>query len=357
MNRGILVIQIIFRKLLLNVLYLKWVRNKFIFFIVFLGLTISGTKVFSQSSSLANTKIAFESSRDGNSEIYTMDFDGKNQNRLTNNPAYDGSATWSPDGKKIAFVSDRDGNSEIYVMDANGANQVRITNNPAEESSPAWSPDGSMIAFNTNRYGGQTDEILRRNISGGETWGTNDTRLTFVQSHHSGKANNFIAWSPDGRQIAFESDRDRDDPEIYLINAVDGTNMQRLTFTRALDEVPAWSPDSKRIIFSSDMHANPQSGEYDIYIMNRDGSNQKRLTNFDKQDTNPSMSPDGSMIVFESWQNGYPEIYRMSNDGNNIIRLTMTDRLNEGFDKGKMSVGSSNPEWSPFLKKLRERDK
>ncbi len=329
---------------------LKIGRNTFVFLMMFLGLTIRVTETFSQSSDLANTKIAFETSRDGNSEIYIMDFDGKNQTRLTNNPAYDGSATWSPDGKKIAFVSDRDGNTEIYIMDANGANQIRITKNPAEESSPAWSPDGSMIAFNTSRYGGQSDEILRRNISGGETWGTNDTRLTFVQLHHSGAANNFIAWSPDGRQIAFESDRDRDDPEIYLINAVDGTNMQRLTFTRALDEVPAWSPDSKQIIFSSDMHGDPQSGEYDIYIMNRDGSNQKRLTHFDRQDTNPSMSPDGSMIVFESWQNGNPEIYRMNTDGNDMIRLTVNDGLKEGLNKDEAPKGSSNPKWSPFLK-------
>ena len=138
---------------------------------------------------------------------------------------------------------------------------------------PSWSPDGSMIAFNTGRFGGGSAEILRRNISGGETWGLNPTRLTFAQPHHSASANNFISWSPDGKQIAFESDRDRDDPEIYLINAVDGTNAQRLTYTRALDEVPSWSPDSKEILFSSDMHGEPQSGEYDIYIMNRDGSN------------------------------------------------------------------------------------
>ena len=278
-----------------------------------------------------------------------MDFDGKNQTRLTNNTAYDGSATWSPDGNQIAFVSDRDGNAEIYIMNADGSNQTRLTNNPADESSPAWSPDGSMIAFNTNRYGDRSDEILRRNISGGETWGLNETRLTFAQPHHSATANNFIAWSPDGTQIAFESDRDRDDPEIYLINAVDGSNMQRLTYTRALDEVPSWSPDSKQIIFSSDMHGEPQSGEYDIYIMNRDGSDQKRLTTFDGQDTNPSMSPDGSMIVFESWQNDNPEIYVMKLDGTDVIRLTTYSgpkpKSRDGFPGG-----SSNPAWSPYIK-------
>lgn len=295
------------------------------------------------------SKIVFESSRDGNNEIFVMNTDGSDQTRLTNNDGYDGFARWSPNGKQIAFVSDRDGNAEIYIMNADGSQQTRLTNNPADETSPTWSPDGSMIAFNTSRFG-DGEEILRRNISGGETWGLNETRLTFVKPHHSAGANNFISWSPDGLQIAFESDRDRDDPEIYLINAVDGSNMQRLTYTRALDEVPSWSPDSKQIIFSSDMHGEPQSGEYDIYIMNRDGSDQKRLTHFIGQDTNPSMSPDGSKIVFESWQNGHPEIYTMDVDGTDVKRLTtMKIQPNKGKEDVQPS-GNSNPSWSSTIK-------
>ena len=85
------------------------------------------------------TKIAFDSSRDGNTEIYVMDADGSNQINLTNNSAFDGCFDWSPDGSKIVFTSDRGGNfvsritsdnitmSEIYVMDANGSNQTRLT--------------------------------------------------------------------------------------------------------------------------------------------------------------------------------------------------------------------------------------
>jgi len=88
----------------------------------------------------AGSRIAFESVRDGNGEIYVMDADGSNQTRLTNNPADDGSPAWSPDGSRIAFYSDRDGNYEIYVMDADGSNQTRITNNPAGDAFLDWSP-------------------------------------------------------------------------------------------------------------------------------------------------------------------------------------------------------------------------
>ena len=67
-----------------------------------------------------------------------MDADGKNQRRLTNNPADDDWPSWSPDGQWIACVSDRDGNKEIYVMDVDGKNPRNLTNNPARDWHPDW---------------------------------------------------------------------------------------------------------------------------------------------------------------------------------------------------------------------------
>ncbi len=87
----------------------------------------------------AQARITFSSERDGNLEIYVMDADGRNQQRLTRNASPDTDPSWSPDGKRIAFVSEREGNSEIYVMNADGARQVqRRTRNGRADTEPAW---------------------------------------------------------------------------------------------------------------------------------------------------------------------------------------------------------------------------
>jgi hypothetical protein len=79
-----------------------------------------------------------------------MNADGSNQTRLTNNPAYDISPVWSPDGSRIAFFN-VENNGEIYVMNADGSNQTRLTNDPLYDHSPIFSPDGTRIAFLSNR--------------------------------------------------------------------------------------------------------------------------------------------------------------------------------------------------------------
>jgi len=94
------------------------------------------------------SKIAFESRRDGNYEIYVMNADGSNPTRLTENTAItDGYPVWSPDGTKIAFISNRDGQRDIYIMNADGSKVTRLTENSFNESSLSWSPDGTKIAF------------------------------------------------------------------------------------------------------------------------------------------------------------------------------------------------------------------
>ena len=89
-----------------------------------------------------------------------MNADGSGTRRLTHNAGYDGEPAWSPDGRKIAFqskrgflVGKRRGIGEIYVMNADGSGKRNLTRNPAQDGRPSWSPDGRRIAFVSNRDG------------------------------------------------------------------------------------------------------------------------------------------------------------------------------------------------------------
>ncbi|MBW2981415.1 DUF5050 domain-containing protein [Candidatus Woesearchaeota archaeon] len=269
------------------------------------------------ASAATYEKIAFQSHRDGNSEIYTMNPDGTGATRLTSDPDGDESPEWSPDGSKIVFFSIRDGIYQIYVMNSDGTNQTSLSNNlSVEDLYPAWSPEGAKIVFESNRDGNY--EIYTMNADG-----SNVQRLT---NNSAGDLQ--PVWSPDGTKIAFFSDRSGN-YEIYVMNA-DGTNQINLSNNPAIETHPAWSPDGTKIAFGSD-----RDGNREVYVMNADGSNQIDLSNNPAWDLNPSWSPDGTKITFYSDRDGNEEIYIMNADGTNQTRLTNN------------SVKDNTPAWSP----------
>jgi Tol biopolymer transport system component len=258
-----------------------------------------------------NGKIAFTSTRDGDSEIYSMEADGSNQTRLTNNPEYDVSPKWSPDGTKIAFLR----SNHIYVMNADGSNQTRLTNNLAAAEPPEWSPDGTRIVFHSQSGVGNsfTNEISVVNADG-----TNLTQLTNSGSNLSPR------WSPDGTRIAFfRFTSTFSTTGIYVMNA-DGSNQTQLT-NSLHDYSPRWSPDGTRITFQStrdDTSPTCNHCNVEIYSMNADGGSQTRLTNNPAYDASPEWSPDGTRIMFQSLRDNYSNIYVMNADGTSQTRLT-----------------------------------
>src|SRR5687767_15578175 len=96
-----------------------------------------------------------------------MQHDGSGRRLLTESPTNETNPAYSPDGQWIAFESDRDGNSEIYVMTAQGTNVRRLTQDPAQDHSPAWSPDGTRIAFMSDRNSRTSTDIYTMNAKDG----------------------------------------------------------------------------------------------------------------------------------------------------------------------------------------------
>ena len=273
------------------------------------GVTVTADETVSTTFMImcgpgAKGRIAIESNRDGDFEIFTMNADGSGVANLTDNPAIDVEPAWSPDGTRIAFRSDRDGDDEIFVMNADGSNLMQLTNNDAYDGDPDWSPDGERLVFDTGRDG--NDEIYVMDADG-----TNSARVTDDPGIDYAPS-----WWPGGDRIVFTGER-AGVFDIFQID-VDGSNRVDLTNSPADDDLASWSPDGTQIAFSSDRNG----GNDDIYVMNADGSNVRRVTTHEATDLFPSWSPDGTQIVFRSDREGNPEVYRTDLDGGCPVNLS-----------------------------------
>ena len=224
------------------------------------------------------TKIAFYSTRDGNSEIYVMDGDGRNQRRVTVDPAEDFLPAWSPDGRKIAFVSNRTNRNkhikQIWVIDADGKNPIRLTDGLGD-SNPDWSPDGTKILYDAHLD--PERHIGDDGITVMDADGNNKRLLTEKGAHPS--------WSPDGKRIVYTHG------QIYVMDA-DGGNRTQLTHDVGFKRMPSWSPDGRSIAYM----ANDR-----IWMMDSDGGNQRQLTKING-DKHPTWSPQSDAIAFQSWR-------------------------------------------------------
>jgi Tol biopolymer transport system component len=242
---------------------------------------------------------------DNGEDVFTMDADGTDLTRLTDAPGWDIDASWSPDGTRIAFRSERSGDSEIWIMNADGSDQQRL----AQGLSPAWSPDGSKIAY------ASPGAIPCPPVPPGG--GLECTGLSIMNADGSDQhrvpnadGGEYPTWSPDGKRIAFNSNF-TGDHVMYVIDP-DGSNIVDLSAVGEGWQVD-WSPDGSSIIFASGRDQTAD-GYDDIYAMRPDGSDVRRLT--DLQAYAPAWSPDGAHIVFSA-----PGLHVMNPDGTGVTAL------------------------------------
>jgi Tol biopolymer transport system component len=216
-------------------------------------------------------------------------------------PPVDSGGTLVSKEGRIAFIratrfEATDIESEIYAINVDGSGETRLTESPGLDGFPAWSPDGEEIVFSSDRDGNWELYVM-------DADGSNQVRLTQTPEDES-----VPAFSPDGRKIAYVVGM-MDNPSIYVMNA-DGSGGERLTS----GNWPTWSPDGARISYTS--YANGER----IHVINADGSDTRRLAG-NAGDSEGAYSPDGENIAFMS-PNDDEDIYVMNADGSGRTRLT-----------------------------------
>lgn len=269
---------------------------------------------------VAETKIYFVSNRSGHKEIWSMDYDGANQQQLTHIGSVSLSPRISPDGSRVAFSSLTKSGWDILMYSLDLNRLVRFQHFGGTNLSPAWSPDGLKLAFSSSRSG--DPELYLTDATG-----DNLRRLT--ESHGPDVS---PVWNPKtGAQIAWVSGRSGL-PQIYTME-VDGTNIQRMT-DQGYAVSPTWSPNGQFLAFAWIRKYGPgEPGASDIYLMDIASRQWVQLTHDGGRNDFPSWSPDGRHLVFQSNRSGSLEIWSMLADGSKQIQLT---------SKGT----NSQPNWS-----------
>jgi Tol biopolymer transport system component len=210
---------------------------------------------------------------------------------------------------------------------------------------PAWSPDGSQIAFTSDRGG--NDDIYVMNSNGGNLRQLTSDPFAALFFNWGNAADFAPAWSPNGKQIAFVSGRNNSsltyvDTDIFIMDA-NGQNVTQWKGSRpyAADKYPEWSPDGCCIIFASSPYtASGETGVSNIYLGSKNPGSEADITNLtlvDAMDSDPSWSPDGKQVVFSSYQDDNWHIYVMNKDSSGLVQLTF----------GEGSEAEISPVWSP----------
>lgn len=241
---------------------------------------------------------------------------------------------------RLAFMrKDASGHWQVWVSGPRLDRTKQLTLRPHDSGWPVWSPDGRKLAFDSNRSDpnpGDTTQI--NDIFTMNPDGSGVTRLT------NGKGVSTDAgWSPNGSLIAFASDRgDFPDRQGIYVMKPDGGGVRRITKLPVgyeSDSAPRFSPDGKRIVFTRYRGKN-RAEKAALFTVRLDGTGLLRLTTFAVHAGDADWAPDGKHIVFEAYPSpdSFGDVYVVDANGQRLRNLTRNPLR---------QAGSSDPVWAP----------
>jgi TolB protein len=252
------------------------------------------------------SRITFVRKAGSNRDVMVSDWDGNNARALTN-----GGINLLPalgPGGAVGFTSYRKGKPDLYIQKP-GEEARQVEQSGQMATGIAFSPDGKRIAYALAE--GESTQLYVANADGSSPKAITDTPYGI---------NSSPAWSPDGKRIAFVSNRGGS-PQVYVMNA-DGSSVRRLTFQGNYNQTPDWSPRGDLIAFT----ARDERNAFDLFTVNVDNGKVTRLTQDQANNEEPSFSPNGRLILFTSTRNGLSQLFVMTADGNNQVALPAQDK-------------------------------
>ena len=223
-------------------------------------------------------------------DLFVVNPDGTNQEQITSDVLVEGATSWSPNGRQIIAQASVDGISRIVRFTIGADNKpipsesVQLTaDSPTDSVLPAWSPDSKQIAFQSKRDGADYQVFVM------DADGNNKRRLSDGKGYAA-----WPAWSPDGKQVVYIAGASSDAgvaKELFVVPAAGGEPRQ-LTTTGGEAGRPAWSPDGTYILFLQN------SGDKSTIMLAKPDGTEPRVLVEASRNPSPQFSPDGQTIVY-----------------------------------------------------------
>jgi TolB protein len=261
--------------------------------------------------SLAGSKIYFVSDRQGSGtkEIWSMDFDGSNQKRVTSFSSISTMPSISPDGQRLAFTTYAKGQPRIMMLSLETMRYLPFLNPQASmNATPSFSPDGTRVLFSST-LNGRYAQIYFANPDGSGLKRLSTANAIEVEPKVNPKT---------GADVVFVSGRGGLQ-QIYRMN-MDGADVERLTNGEGEAGNPAWNPDGQHLAFAWTRGYAP--GNWNVFVMDVASRETVQLTFGQGRNENPSWAPDGRHLAISSNRAGRSQIFSMLADGTEVKQLT-----------------------------------
>lgn len=315
---------------------------------------------------VAYTVTTVDSAKDrSDSDVWMVSWDGRRSLRLTNSPEGESNPQWSPDNRYLSFVSGRfeSRGGQLWLLDRAGGEAVRVSDVKGGFGSHEWSPDGSRVVFvqkDPDPDESKPDSLRSRNPKPivvdryafkRDITGYLDRRRDhiYVLDINSKKVEQITTgdfddssprWSPDGRKIAFVSERNTADADrenntdIYVVDAAPGATPMRLTDFPGPENSPVWSPDGSAIAFlrgsAPELYAYSQS---QLAVVPSAGGPARLLApSLDRDVSDPTWSRDGRSITFLLGDDRAVHLASIDVSTGRVTRLTNARHVVTGSD-------------------------